>query len=439
MFLKIAVVGAGIAGLSAAWLLSRAHEVVLFEQHGRPGGHSHTVEATDAAGTIPVDMGFIVYNEPCYPNLVALFDNLGVPTKASNMGFAVSLDRGRMEYGGDSLATLFSQGSNLARPRFWSMLRDLVRFYREAPADLAALGDESLTLGEYLDRRGYGRPFQDDHLLPQAAAIWSAAASDIRGYPAAAFVRFYENHGLLKITGRPEWRTVDGGSREYVRRLLADFRGGVALGAAVERVETAEGGVTVHAGGEALPFDAVVMACHADEGLKLLAAPSPRQGGLLSAFSYTRNEVWLHGDPSLMPVRRGVWSAWNYVGRSGAGPDAGLCVTYWMNRLQGLTTARPLFVTLNPVVEPDPALVHRKEMFDHPLFDAPALSAQKELWRIQGEGSIWWCGAYFGAGFHEDGLQAGLAAAESIGGVRRPWELANDSYRIHLAPRLAAE
>ncbi len=437
--MKIAVVGAGVSGLSAAWLLSKSHEVVLFEKEGRPGGHSHTVEAPVADGATAVDMGFIVYNEPCYPNLVALFDHLGVPTKDSNMGFAVSLDGGRIEYGGDSLATLFSQVSNLARPRFWSMLKDLVRFYREAPADIAALDDETLSVGDYLDRRGYGRAFQDDHLLPQAAAIWSASTGEIRDYPAAAFVRFYENHGLLKITGRPSWRTVDGGSREYVRRLLADYDGGVALGATVERVESVDGGVLIDAGGETLLFDAVVMACHADEGLALLAAPSGRQSTLLSAFAYTRNEAWLHSDPRLMPVRTGTWSAWNYVGRSDASGDSRLCVTYWMNRLQGLKTEQPLFVTLNPVIEPAPELVHRREVFHHPLFDGPALRAQKDLWRIQGEGRLWWCGAYFGAGFHEDGLQAGLAAAEAIGGVRRPWEIENPSNRIHLAPLQAAE
>ena len=236
--MKIAVIGSGISGLSAAWLLSRAHEVTLFEGGSRAGGHSHTVEAHGSGGAVPVDMGFIVYNTPSYPNLVALFDHLKVPTKASNMGFAVSLDEGRVEYGGDSLVTLFSQGSNLVRPRFWSMLKDLLRFYREAPGEVAALGDETLSLGDYLDARGYGPAFQNDHLIPQASAIWSASTREIRAYPVAAFIRFYENHGLLKITGRPEWRTVDGGSRAYVSRILADFRGTLALDTAIRRVET---------------------------------------------------------------------------------------------------------------------------------------------------------------------------------------------------------
>jgi predicted NAD/FAD-binding protein len=433
--LKIAVVGSGISGLSAAWLLSRAHDVTLFESEHRPGGHSHTVEAPDHC---PVDMGFIVYNTPSYPNLVALFDHLEVPTKTSNMGFAVSLDDGRVEYGGDSLATLFSQRSNLTRPRFWSMLRDLVRFYREAPAEVAALNDDSLTLGDYLDTRGYGQPFQNDHLIPQAAAIWSASARDIRAYPAAAFIRFYQNHGLLKITGRPEWRTVDGGSREYVRRLLADFRGKVVLGTPITRVETTARGPVIHAGGAEDAFDAVVMATHADQGLALLGARTARQDAVLGAFGYTRNETILHSDRALMPRRRQVWSAWNYLGRVGPQGDTTLCVTYWMNRLQGLPGATPLFVTLNPIQPPAPRTVIRREMFEHPRFDAAALRAQKSLWSIQGEGGVWWCGAYFGSGFHEDGLQSGLAVAEAIGGVRRPWTVAGESSRICLEPALAA-
>ncbi len=429
--MKIAVVGSGISGLSAAWLLSRAHEVTLFESEDRPGGHSHTVEAPNG---LPVDMGFIVYNTPSYLNLVALFDHLKVPTKTSNMGFAVSLDGGRVEYGGDNLGTLFSQWSNLVRPRFWSMLRDLTRFYREAPAEVAALDDDSLTLGAYLDTRNYGQAFQNDHLIPQAAAIWSASPREIRAYPAAAFIRFYENHGLLKITGRPEWRTVDGGSRAYVQRLLADFSGTIALGTPVTRVEATPRGPVVHAGGSTQDFDAVVMATHADQGLAMLGAPTTRQNAVLGDFGYTRNETILHSDLSLMPKRRRVWAAWNYLARAGAQGDTALCVTYWMNRLQDIPGDRPLFVTLNPITPPRPDTVIRREVFHHPRFNAAALRAQKALWSIQGDGGIWWCGAYFGSGFHEDGLQSGLAVAEAIGGVRRPWTVDRESSRIVLKP-----
>ncbi len=431
--MRIAVVGSGISGLSAAWLLSKAHDVTLFEAAERTGGHSHTVSAPSVAQDLAVDMGFIVYNAPSYPNLVALFEHLKVPTKASNMGFAVSLDGGRVEYGGDSLLTLFSQWRNLVRPRFWSMLRDLVRFYREAPADAEALADNGLTLGDYLDGHGYGPAFQNDHLIPQAASIWSTSAREIRAYPLAAFIRFCQNHGLLQITDRPVWRTVEGGSRRYVDRLLTDFAGRVIVATPVTRIAPSSLGPRVHFADASETFDRVVVATHADDGLALLEHPTKRQAALLSAFHYIRNDTILHSDPALMPKRRGVWSAWNYIGgRDARGEDA-LCVTYWMNRLQGLPAETPLFVTLNPIVEPNPASVIRREVFHHPRFDVAALEAQKSLWSLQGENGVWWCGSYFGSGFHEDGLQAGLAVAEAVGGVRRPWTVTGESARIHLS------
>jgi len=438
--MKIAVVGAGISGMSAAWLLNQGHDVTLYEAEGRLGGHSQTVDAPAARGDIPVDMGFIVYNELNYPNLTALFSHLNVPTKVSNMGFAVSLDDGRVEYGGDNLLTLFSQFRNLVSPRFWAMLRDLLRFYREAPGHACALDAEATSLGDYLKAQGYGRAFQDDHLLPQAAAIWSASARDIRDYPAAAFIRFCENHGLLKILDRPVWRTVDGGSRAYVKLLTESLAGRIRQGAPVVGVARTGEGVTVRdASGAVEHYDQVVMATHADQGLALLDAPTARERSVLGAFGYTRNIAVLHSDPALMPRRRGAWSAWNYIGRGDQAGDQHLCVTYWMNRLQDLPRETPLFVTLNPVIEPDPAKIIRTEIYQHPRFDAAAMRAQNELWSLQGEGGLWWCGAYFGSGFHEDGLQAGLAVAEQLGGLRRPWTVAGESDRIRLAPGATQE
>ncbi len=430
----MAVVGAGISGMSAAWLLSQRHDVTVYESEPRLGGHSHTVDADTGDGPVAVDMGFIVYNELNYPNLVALFEHLGVPTKASNMGFSVSLDNGRIEYGGDSLPALFAQWRNLVSPRFWSMLADLVRFYREAPEHACALDAGMTSLGDYLTAQGYGRAFQDDHLLPQAAAIWSTSVRDIRAYPAAAFIRFCENHGLLKILNRPLWRTVDGGSRTYVSRLAAAYADRVRLGVGVAGVLRTAAGVLVRdRDGHTERYDHVVVATHADQGLALMQDPTPKEQALLGAFSYTRNVAVLHSDPSLMPKRAGTWSAWNYVGES-RGAEAGLCVTYWMNRLQSLPRATPLFVTLNPYREPDPALQIRTERYDHPLFDAAAMQAQTQLWSLQGEGNTWWCGSYFGSGFHEDGLQSGLAVAEALGGLKRPWSVASESGRIHLGP-----
>ena len=438
--LKIAVVGAGISGMSAAWLLNQGHDVTLYEAQPRLGGHSQTVDASGARGDIPVDTGFIVYNELNYPNLTALFSHLKVPTKVSNMGFAVSLDDGRVEYGGDNLLTLFSQFRNLVSPRFWAMLRDLLRFYREAPGHACALDAEATSLGDYLKAQGYGRAFQDDHLIPQAAAIWSASARDIRDYPAAAFIRFCENHGLLKILDRPVWRTVDGGSRAYVKLLTASLAGRIRQGAPVVGVaRTGEGVMVRDASGAVERYDQVVMATHADQGLALLDAPTARERGVLGAFGYTRNIAVLHSDAALMPRRRGAWSAWNYIGRGDQAGDQHLCVTYWMNRLQDLPRETPLFVTLNPVIEPDPTKIIRTEIYEHPRFDAAAMRAQNELWSLQGEGGLWWCGAYFGSGFHEDGLQAGLAVAEQLGGLRRPWTVAGESDRIRLAPGATQE
>jgi predicted NAD/FAD-binding protein len=435
--LRIAVVGAGISGLSCAWLLSGRHDVQVFEADGRIGGHSHTVDAPDRGATVPVDTGFIVYNEPAYPNLSALFRHLAVPTRASDMSFAVSLDGGALEYAGTDLNGLFAQRSNLLRPRFWSMLRELLRFYREAPQDAQASGD--LTLDDYLDARGYGRAFRDDHLYPMGAAIWSSTAADIGRYPVAAFVRFCENHGLLRVSGRPVWRTVDGGSREYVRRLTQSFADRIHRDEPVIAVAREQDGVRLRTrrGAWTAPFDQVVLATHADQSLRMLLAPSAAERRLLGAFPYTRNLAVLHRDPALMPRRRAVWSSWNYLAsRHGETGQAAPTVTYWMNRLQPHLPQGPgaeaLFVTLNPAVPPHPDHLLRTEVYEHPRFDAAGIAAQRELWSLQGRQRTWFCGAWFGSGFHEDGLQAGLAVAEALGGARRPWSVPDESGRIHL-------
>jgi predicted NAD/FAD-binding protein len=311
-----------------------------------------------------------------------------------------------------------------------------VRFCRQAPSHACALDARLTSLGDYLGEAGYSRAFQDDHILPQAAAIWSASVEAVRELPAAAFIRFCENHGLLKILDKPLWRTVVGGSRVYVEKLAHSARGTARLACPAVRIQPSAAGVLVRdSTGHAERYDHVVVACHADQGLALLAEPPRRQAEILGAFSYTPNRAVLHSDPSFMPRRRKAWSSWNYIGRTGAGPSRDLCVTYWMNLLQNLPRERPLFITLNPFREPDPGSVIRTETFEHPLFDAAALRAQKQLWSLQGESGLWWCGAYCGAGFHEDGLQAGLAVAEAIGGVRRPWTVENESARIFAGPR----
>lgn len=428
----VAVVGAGISGLSAAWLLRRSHAVTVFDAAPRPGGHSLTVDVSIAGHTAPVDMGFIVFNTLTYPNLTALFAHLGVATEASEMSFGVSLEDGRFEYSGGSLAGLFAQPGNAFRPRLWSMLSDVVRFYRTAPAHLAALAQSQQTLGDYLDQHHYGAAFRRDHLLPMAAAIWSAPAHAMLNYPAAAFIRFFENHGLLKLQDRPIWRTVSGGSRTYVEKLLSALPGSLRRNCAVTAVRRGDSGVELSTRtGEPQRFDHVVIATHADQALAILTDPSPQEQRSLGAFQYTDNLASLHTDARLMPKRRKAWSSWNVLGGDGDAPPV---VTYWMNKLQSLPVAQDVFVTLNPHPEPRADLVLHTEHFRHPLFDAAALRAQAGLWSLQGQRNTWYCGAYFGSGFHEDGLQAGLAVAEAIGAERRPWSVAEDSSRIALRP-----
>ncbi len=433
---RIAVVGSGVAGLSCAWLLSRSHDVTLFEADDRIGGHSNTVEAPTPSAPVAVDTGFIVYNPDNYPNLVGLFDHLSVPTKPAHMSFAVSLDDGAFEYSSHGIPALFAQKRNYASPKFWRMIADLLRFQKQAPRDLAEMERTGETLVEYLDRNNYGRLFRDAHLLPQAAAIWSSTLDQMTSYPAASFVRFYMNHNLLTYDLKPTWRTVDGGSREYVSRLHADFMGRTVLNAGIAGIARDALGASVRfADGRSERFDAVVLATHSDQALRLLDQPTAKEASLLGAIRYRANRAVLHRDTKLMPKRRKAWAAWTHQGYSDRAGEGG--VTYWMNELQSLP-GPPLFVSLNPAREPDPALILGQWDYEHPVFDTAAVRAQADLWSLQGEGGVWFAGAWFGSGFHEDGLQAGLAVAEGLGGVRRPWSVANESGRIVVGDAPAA-
>lgn len=420
---RIAVIGSGIAGLSAAWLLARRHEVTVLEAETRPGGHSCTVEAPGAAGPVPVDMGFIVYNEPTYPNLTALFRHLGVATQESCMSFAVSLDAGGFEYGGHDLNALFAQRRNLARPRFWAMLAGLARLYR---AGAGAAPDEAESLGAWLDRHRVPPGVQRDHLLPMAAAIWSAPAGQIRAQPAAAFLRFCDTHGLLRLTNRPAWRTVTGGARAYVTRLRQALPGGIQTGRAATAVRRMPAHVVVSdQSGHRQDFDDVVLAVHADTALGLLQDADDAERAVLGAFRFAPNRAVLHGDARLMPRRKAAWASWNFLG--GRNDGAPPVVTYWMNRLQSLP-GPDLFVTLNPPAEPARLIATRD--FDHPIFDLRSRAAQAEIWALQGARRIWFAGAWLGAGFHEDGIQSGLAVAEALGGVPRPWPAGESRLRL---------
>ena len=431
---KIAVVGSGIAGLAAAWLLSKKHRVTLFEREPRVGGHSNTIDVAAPEAQVAIDTGFIVYNPPSYPNLVALFDHLGVASAPTRMTFAVSLDGGAYEYSGSGLAGLMGQRRNLASPRHWRMIADLLRFF-DAAAKLAGReAGAELSLGDFLARNGFSRAFIRDHLLPMGAAIWSAPSDQILEFPALSFARFFANHGLLKARGRPPWRTVAGGARNYVRRLLDDFTGEARLAAPVERIERREGAVWLSVGGcEAERFDHAVIATHGDQAYELLGDADAHERRLLEAFRYTSNLAVLHRDDGLMPKRRRVWASWNFLGESG-GTTPQVCVSYWMNSLQPLATSTQYFVTLNPIRQVSEGSEIARFSYDHPQFDARAIAAQRELWRLQGQRNTWFCGSYFGYGFHEDALQSGLAVAEQLGGVRRPWIVAGASDRIHAAP-----
>lgn len=371
--LSIAVIGSGISGLSAAWLLSRRHRVTLIEAESRFGGHSNTVDVEGRDGPIPVDTGFIVYNLASYPNLIALLEYLGVPTAKTDMSFAVSLNDGGYEYAGSSIRTIFGQLANLGCPDHWRMVTDTLRFYREATELLARSGDEDETIGAYLQRSGYSRAFVDRHIQPMASAIWSTPSSRMLDFPATAFARFFANHGLLTIRDRPEWRTVVGGSREYVRRMLADTPAQRRSGVPVRKVFRHAGGVRVVSDNGPSEFDACVIATHADDALALLGDADSYERELLEAFPYTSNTAVLHRDNRMMPRRRRLWSSWNYIGRENM-RAAPACVTYWMNNLQPLGSAAPdLFVSLNPDREIAASKIEATFAYAHPVFDCAAM------------------------------------------------------------------
>ena len=427
--LKIAVVGSGISGMSAAWLLSKKHNVTVYETEERLGGHSNTVEIIDKQKAHWVDTGFIVYNEVNYPNLTRLLDHLNVATQKSDMSFGVSINGGDLEYGSRNLNAVLGQRSNLISGRFWRMLKDIQIFCNHSENFLANGSVENqTTLGGFLSQGSYGAECINQFILPMGAAIWSTKSDEMLEQPAVTFLRFFASHGLMRFRNRIPWRTVVGGSRNYVQKITASYADKVRLGLGVRKVLRHPGGVKIiDVFGGTEKFDAVVIATHADQALSMLADPDTLERSLLGAFRYTENHVVLHSDRSLMPKRQQVWSSWNFMGNS----DRGVGVTYWMNSLQKIPPSFPLFVSVNPKTTPDHSRVHKTFDYQHPMFDLNAWGAQKCLWQLQNHRNTWYCGSYFGYGFHEDALQSGLAVAEDLGGVRRPWTLENESNRIH--------
>ena len=424
--MKVAVIGSGISGLAAAHRLRGHARVTLFEAGSYFGGHTHTVDVSfpDRHGhtvTYGVDTGFLVFNERTYPGLIALLAELQVPTAPSDMSFSVQvpgagvLGARALEWSGSNLATVFAQRRNLLRPRFWGMLSELLRFNRLC-TDLAESGQEQALvqpLGDFLDQHGFGAAFRHWYFLPMLGCIWSCPTDQMLRFPVATMVRFCHNHGLIQVQNRPQWHTVAGGARQYVHAILQGLD--ARLATPVTHIERTMAGVSVRAAGVTEPFDAVVLAVHSDQALRLLAQPSAAERRVLGAIRYQPNRAVLHTDTRVMPRRRAAWAAWNYErAADGAQESARVCLHYWLNRLQPLPFAQPVLVSLNPVSPIDPAKILGEFDYDHPVFDLSAWSAQKQVAELQGVQRTWFAGAWTGYGFHEDGLQSGYRAADAL-------------------------
>lgn len=410
--MKVAIVGTGIAGNVAAYHLNKQHDITVYEAGAWVGGHTNTIDVPTNQGPLPVDTGFIVFNDRTYPNFIDLLDQLGVESQESEMSFSVRRDSPLLEYNGSTLNGLFAQRSNVFRPSFHRMIRDILRFNREAPRLLES-GRAGQTLGYFLDQGGYGKEFRNDYLIPMGAAIWSAEPQMMLSMPARFFIQFFLNHGLLSLDDRPTWRVIRGGSREYVKKLVADHRDRIRLNCPVESITRLPDQVIVRAhGAPAEHFDAVFLACHSDQALRLLSDPTPAEHEILGAIRYQYNEAVLHTDASLMPTRERAWASWNY--QLPAAGDAGATLTYHMNRLQSLAVDEQYFVTLNSKEAIRPESIIREIGYDHPVFTAEAVAAQRRKHEIDGRNRTYYCGAYWRYGFHEDGVVSALSALDAF-------------------------
>ena len=408
--MRIAVVGTGIAGNVAAYHLNRHHDITVYEAGDYIGGHTNTVSVSTPNGELPVDTGFIVFNNRTYPNFIKLLDELGVPSQESEMSFSVRNDVARLEYNGSTLDGLFAQRRNVFRPSFIRMIREILRFNREAP-DLLDSEDTSMTLGRFLQDGRYSRDFIDHYLVPMGAAIWSAEPEMMRAMPAHFFVRFFVNHGLLSLDDRPVWRVIRGGSREYVSKLVAGHKSRIMVNSPVESVTRLPDRVVVRAKGHAAQsYDAIFLACHSDQALEILADPSREESAVLGAIRYQENQAILHTDDSLMPRSRRAWASWNY--HLGSTDTERVTLTYHMNRLQRLDEKTQYFVTLNSEGEIDLSKTIREISYAHPVFTSEAVAAQARKHEIDGVNRTYFCGAYWRYGFHEDGVVSALSALE---------------------------
>ena len=400
--MKIAVVGSGISGLSAAYYLSKHHKVDLYEQNNHFGGHSYTYDIKEENKIVPVDLGFIVFNELTYPNLINFFNELNVPFEKSNMSFSVSVKKTNVEYAGGGFNAIFANKLNLFNFNFLKMIREIINFYNYAPSLLDRTKEEE-TLGNYLEKSRLSKYFIEYHIIPMVAAIWSMPFSKAKEMPLKLFLNFFINHGLFRLKNRPQWYTVTNRSRTYVKKILEKISGEIFKNYKINNISRNDDNVRVSIGNEYLDYDQVVLACHADQSLNILDDPTEHENDILNKFTYVRNMAFLHTDTNLMPLRKKAWSSWNSITK-----DNKTCVTYWLNKLQNLKTDKNYFLTLNPVEKIDENKVVKKEQFTHPYFNNENVNLQKDLHLLQGRKRTWFCGSYFGYGFHEDGLKSSM-------------------------------
>ena len=398
--MKIAVIGSGISGLSASYYFSKKYKVDLFEQDDHFGGHSYTYDIKEDNKIIAVDLGFIVFNEQTYPNLIRFFNELNVPFEKSNMSFSVSIKDTNVEYGGSGFNAIFANKKNLLNFKFLKMINEIINFYKTAPS-LINTETSNVTLGDYLKSSKLSKYFIEYHIIPMVAAIWSMPFQKAKEMPLKLFLNFFTNHGLFKLKNRPQWFTVSNRSRTYVKKVLEKISGEVFKNYKVSKILRSKNNVRILIGNEYLDYDHVILASHADQSLELLDEPSLEESETLKKFTYVSNEAYLHRDENLMPIRKSAWSSWNSISK-----NENTCVTYWLNKLQNLNSEKNYFLTLNPVEAIDKNKIIKKIHFTHPYFNKDNVALQKDLNKLQGKKRTWFCGSYFGYGFHEDGLKS---------------------------------
>ena len=398
--MKIAVIGSGISGLSASYYFSKKYKVDLFEQDDHFGGHSYTYDIKEDNKIIAVDLGFIVFNEQTYPNLIRFFNELNVPFEKSNMSFSVSIKDTNVEYGGSGFNAIFANKKNLLNFKFLKMINEIINFYKTAPS-LINTETSNITLGDYLKSSKLSKYFIEYHIIPMVAAIWSMPFQKAKEMPLKLFLNFFTNHGLFKLKNRPQWFTVSNRSRTYVKKVLEKISGEVFKNYKVSKILRSENNVRILIGNEYQDYDHVILASHADQSLELLDDPSLEESEILKKFTYVSNEAYLHRDENLMPIRKSAWSSWNSISK-----NENTCVTYWLNKLQNLNSEKNYFLTLNPVEAIDKNKIIKKIHFTHPYFNKDNVALQKDLHKLQGKKRTWFCGSYFGYGFHEDGLKS---------------------------------